>query len=86
MKLKKEYIAHNTGSESLLVPAGGAAFSGLICKKRETDSNDKRNALIVSELPVVMNKIIVRLESGAAMSVILSELGDRAKTDPNPLY
>ena len=30
MKLKKEYIAHNTGSESLLVPAGGAAFSGLM--------------------------------------------------------
>ena len=30
MKLKKEYIAHNTGSESLLVPAGGAGFSGLM--------------------------------------------------------
>jgi len=76
-------------SEALIIAAVGvfgAAFSGLICKKRETDANDKRNALIVSELPVVMNKIIVRLESGAAMSVILSELGDRAKTDPNPLY
>lgn len=30
MKLKKEYITHDTGSESLLVPAGGAGFSGLV--------------------------------------------------------
>jgi len=30
MKLKKEFIAHDTGSESLLVPAGGAGFSGLV--------------------------------------------------------
>ena len=29
MKLKKEFITHDTGSESLLVPAGGADFSGL---------------------------------------------------------
>lgn len=30
MKLKKEFITHNTDSESLLVPAGGAGFSGLV--------------------------------------------------------
>lgn len=30
MNLKKEFIAHDTGSESLLVPAGGAGFSGLV--------------------------------------------------------
>lgn len=30
MKLKKEFIAHDTGSENLLVPAGGAGFSGLV--------------------------------------------------------
>ena len=30
MKLKKEYITYDTGSESLLVPAGGAGFSGLV--------------------------------------------------------
>ena len=30
MKLKKEFIIHDTGSESLLVPAGGAGFSGLV--------------------------------------------------------
>ncbi len=30
MKLKKEFITHNTGSESLLVPTGGADFSGLV--------------------------------------------------------
>lgn len=30
MKLKKEFITHDTGSESLLVPAGGAGFSGLM--------------------------------------------------------
>ena len=30
MKLKKEFIAHDTGSESLLVPAGSAGFSGLV--------------------------------------------------------
>ena len=30
MKLKKEFIAHDTGSESLLVPTGGAGFSGLV--------------------------------------------------------
>ena len=30
MILKKEFITHNTGSESLLVPAGGAGWSGLV--------------------------------------------------------
>ncbi len=30
MKLKKEFIIHNTGSESLLVPAGGAGWAGLV--------------------------------------------------------
>lgn len=30
MKLKKEFIAHDTGTESLLVPTGGAGFSGLV--------------------------------------------------------
>lgn len=30
MKLKREFITHNTDSESLLVPAGGAGFSGLV--------------------------------------------------------
>ena len=30
MKLKKEFIAHDTGKESLLVPTGAAQFSGLV--------------------------------------------------------
>ena len=30
MKLKKEFITHNTGDESLLVPTGSAGFSGLV--------------------------------------------------------
>ena len=30
MKLKKEFITYDAGSESLLVPAGGAGFSGLV--------------------------------------------------------
>lgn len=30
MKLKKEFIQHETGNESLLIPAGGAGFSGLV--------------------------------------------------------
>jgi hypothetical protein len=30
MKLRDEFITHNTESESLLVPAGGAAFSGIV--------------------------------------------------------
>ncbi len=30
MKLRKEFITHNTESESLLVPAGGAGWSGLV--------------------------------------------------------
>ena len=30
MKLKKEFITHDTGSESLLVPAGNAPFAGLV--------------------------------------------------------
>ena len=30
MKLKKEFIAHDTCSESLLVPTGGAGWSGLV--------------------------------------------------------
>ena len=30
MKLKSEFIAHRTGDESFLVPAGGSAFSGVV--------------------------------------------------------
>ena len=30
MKLKKEFITYETESESLLVSAGGAAFSGMV--------------------------------------------------------
>ena len=30
MKLKKEFITHNTDSESLLVPTGATGFSGLV--------------------------------------------------------
>lgn len=30
MKLKDGFIPHETGSESLLIPAGGAGFSGLV--------------------------------------------------------
>lgn len=30
MKLKKDFIVHDTETESLLVPAGGAGFSGLV--------------------------------------------------------
>ena len=30
MKLKKEFIVHDTGAESLLVPTGNANFAGLV--------------------------------------------------------
>lgn len=30
MKLKKDFISRDIGSESLLVPVGGAGFSGLV--------------------------------------------------------
>ena len=30
MKLKKEFITHQAGSESLLVPTGAAGFAGLV--------------------------------------------------------
>lgn len=30
MKLRNEFITHNTERESLLVPAGGAGWSGLV--------------------------------------------------------
>ena len=30
MKLKKEFIIHDTGTESLLVPTGSAGWSGLV--------------------------------------------------------
>ena len=30
MKLKPEFITHNAGDEALLVPVGGASFSGLV--------------------------------------------------------
>ena len=30
MKLKKEFIVHNTADESMLVPVGGAGFSGIV--------------------------------------------------------
>ena len=35
MKLKKEFITHITEGESLLVPAGGAGFSGLVRGNRK---------------------------------------------------
>ena len=30
MKLNKEFLLHNTGSESILVPYGSAGFSGVV--------------------------------------------------------
>ena len=30
MKLKKDFITHDTGKESLLVPTGASGFSGLV--------------------------------------------------------
>ena len=30
MKLNKEFLLHNTGSESILVPTGSANFSGVV--------------------------------------------------------
>ena len=30
MRLRKEFITHNTGKEALLVPTGGAEFAGLV--------------------------------------------------------
>ncbi len=30
MKLRKEFIVHNTGRESMLVPTAGAAFYGVV--------------------------------------------------------
>ena len=30
MKLKKEYLSHNSGGESYLIPAAGAGFSGMV--------------------------------------------------------
>jgi len=30
MKLKREFIAHDTGAESILVPLGGAGWSGVV--------------------------------------------------------
>lgn len=30
MKLKKEFLLRNTGAESILVPTGSAAFSGIV--------------------------------------------------------
>ena len=30
MKLNREYLLHNTGSESVLVPTGNANFSGVV--------------------------------------------------------
>lgn len=30
MKLNKEFLLHNTGSESILVPTGAAGFSGVV--------------------------------------------------------
>lgn len=30
MRIKKDFIVHDTGSESLLVPTGNADFSGLV--------------------------------------------------------
>lgn len=30
MKLKQEFIVHDTGEESMLIPIGGASFFGLV--------------------------------------------------------
>lgn len=56
MKLKKEFITHNTESESLLVPTGDAGFSGLVRGNKtlgailELLKNDTDEAGIVSAL------------------------------------
>ena len=30
MKLKKEFITHDTGAESILIPKGGAGWAGVV--------------------------------------------------------
>lgn len=71
----------------------GAAVIGIalmilcvyLSKKKELDREKRRLEEITSELPVVMNKVVILLGSGMPMSKVLEQLG----TDPgngNPFY
>ncbi|MBR1393088.1 MAG: PqqD family protein [Ruminococcus sp.] len=56
MKLNKNFITHEAGKESMLVPMGGAKFSGLVKGNKmlgevlELLKNDTTEAKIVSTL------------------------------------
>ncbi len=56
MKLKKEFLVHHTGGETILVPAGGAEFSGVVRGNQtfgailELLQNDTDEAGIVSAM------------------------------------
>ena len=56
VKLKQEFITHQTGGESLLVPTGNTAFSGLVRGNKtfgailEQLKNDVTEAEIVAAL------------------------------------
>lgn len=58
MKLKEEFIVHGTGREALLVPAGGAAFAGIV----------KGNATL-GELLSLLERDTTEAELLAAMQV-----------------
>ena len=56
MKISKDFIIHNTESESLLVPTGNAAFSGIVRGNRtfgtilELLKNETEEAALISAL------------------------------------
>lgn len=61
MKLNKEFLLHNTGGESILVPTGNAGFSGVVRGNKtlgavlELLKEDTTEAELVAELKVRFN-------------------------------
>ena len=61
MKLNKEFLLHNTGGESILVPTGNAGFSGVVRGNKtlgavlELLKEDTTEAELVAALKVRFN-------------------------------
>lgn len=78
MKLNKDFLLHNTGSESILVPTGSAAFSGVVRGNKtlgavlELLKNDTTEAELVTAMKARFNAPDGAIEKDVAK--VLAEL------------
>ena len=80
MKLKKEFLLHNTGSESVLVPAGGAGFSGVVRGNRTLGA-------MLELLKTGAYKTLIHTSSSEAYGTArYSPMDENHPTDPTTPY